>query len=407
MDNSSENRGMKIHQKWLELSLAITLIILNLIIVFLEPVPEAIYSFAPVIILTIVLFVIWVSRWISASDFFYNRLFRTWVVPFIISAIVITLFMDWNTEIVHVYRTLFSALSNGQNPYLEPVIYHQLADGSISYSYFNYPPAEIPIYLLFYILLNQWDYRVLVFVNFIVNVFVALVFAIKTPDLNWDAKLPYVLLLIVTSLYYSACTTFLSLIIASIIMLEEEINSTKTKRIGLIIAISIGLLAKFYILPFVAIYFYSRIIEKHEWSYFIDAVVILFIDLLIIWPFGWFNVVQNTILFNLNLDLRSEITSYYFNPISALFYFLNVKMLYAPFVVILFFIAIITTRHLPLINRIVLVSAFCLLLFPTPEDQFLGSLFGLLVLSKVAELRLSSQSIVNESHSKSHYFNVE
>jgi hypothetical protein len=368
------------------------LIILDLIIIFLEPVPEAVYSFIPVMIFAVVIFVIWISRWISAYDFFYNKSFRLWVVPFIISAILITLFIDWNAEIVHVYRTLFSALSNGQNPYLEPVIYHRLADGSVSYSHFNYPPAEIPIYLLFYTLLNQWNFGVLIFANLIINTFVAFVFSIKTPDLDWDAKLPYMLLLIVTTLYYSVSTVFLSLVIAGILLLDMDINPTKMKRIGLILAISFGLLAKFFMLPFAAIYFLYRIIEKHEWSYFIDAAVVLFIVLLIIWPFGLYNVVQSTILFNLNLDVRSEVTTYYFNPISALFYFLNIKILYAPFVIILFITATIVTRHLPLLNRIVLISAFCLLLFPTPEDQYIGSIFGLLILSKVAELRLSSSS---------------
>ncbi len=352
--------------------------------------------------LTVVLFVIWVSRWISASFFFYNKLFRMWVVPFIIVAIVTTVFMDWDAEIIHVYKTLFSALSNGQNPYSEPVIYHRLPDGSILYSTFNYLPAEIPIYLLFYILLNQWNFCVFIFTNLIINAFTALVFVIKTPDLDWDVKLPYVLLLIVTTLYYSVITIFLSLMIAGIILLEEEINSTKMKRIGLIIAISFGLLAKFFMIPLAVIFFWSRIIENHDWSYFIDIAVILLIVVLIILPFGWINVVQSTILFNMNLDLRAEVTAYFFSPISALFYFLDIKMLYAPFVIILFIIAIIATRNYPLLNRIVLVSAFCLFLFPTPEDQFIGSLFGLLILSKVSEFRLGSSQA-----RKSHYFNME
>ena len=93
------------------------------------------------------------------------------------------MFIDWNSEIVHVYRTLFSALSNGQNPYLEPVIYHRLADSSASYSQFNYPPGEIPIYLLFHTLFNQWNYGVLIFANLMINMFVVLVFTIKTPIL--------------------------------------------------------------------------------------------------------------------------------------------------------------------------------------------------------------------------------
>lgn len=157
--------------------------------------------------------------------------------------------------------------------------------------------------------------------------------------------------------------------IASIILLDMEVNSTIIKRIGLILAIILGLLAKFFIMPFAAIYFWDRIIEKRKWFYFIDATAILSIGLLIIWPFGLFNVIQSTVLFNLDLTARPELTTYFFNPISSLFYFLNVKVLYAPFVIVLFFIAIIATRYFPLLNRFVLVLAFCLLLFLTPEKS--------------------------------------
>ena len=379
------------------MTLAITLIILNLIIIFLEPVPEAVYFLGSVIILPVVLFIIWTSRWISATDFFYNKLFRLWVIPFIISAIVLTVLVDRDAELVHVYRSLFSALSNGQNPYLDPVIYHRLANESVVYSRFNYPPGEIPLYLLVNTLLNEWNYGVLIFANLMLNVVVALVFTKKTPDLDWDAKLPYVFLLIVSNLHNSVSTTFLSVMMTSIILLEVDVNPTNVKRIGLILAISLGLLAKFFMLPFAVIYFWDRIVEKREWSYFIDAAMILSIVMLIIWPFGWFNVVQRTFLFNLDLSVRAEETTYFFNPISALFYFLNIKILYAPFVIILFLTAIIATRHLPLLNRLVLVLTFCLLLFPTPENQFVGSVLGLLILSKVYELRFNSSSIENET----------
>lgn len=159
----------------------------------LKPVHETVYFPGSVIILPVVLFVIWTSRWFSASDFFYNKLFRLWVVPFILSAIGLTVLVDRDAELVHVYRSLFTALSNGQNPYSEPVIYHRLADGSVAYSRFNFPPGEIPIYLLVYNLLNQWNYEVLIYTNLVLNMIVALVFVLKTPDLEWDAKLPYVL----------------------------------------------------------------------------------------------------------------------------------------------------------------------------------------------------------------------
>lgn len=382
----------KYNQKWIELTFAISLIILNSIIYVLKPVSDVVYLLSSVSILPIALFVILMSRWISPTIFFNNNLFRLWVVPIIISAIIMVLFDYWDAELVHVYRSLFTALSNRQNPYLEPVIYHRLVDESVVYSQFNYPPGEIPFYLLAYLLLRQWNYGIIISANLMINGFVALIFYYKIPNLNRRQKLPYVFLLLVTGLHNSVSTIFLSLMMAGTILLDGADNHTLTKRIGLILAISLGLLAKFFMIPFAAVYFWHRIVEKRQYSYFIDAAMILLIVSLVFLPFGWFNVVKSTIFFNMNLDVRAEVTTFSFNLLSFLCCFLNIRILYAPIAVILFFITIHITRHLSLLNRIVFVSTCCLLLFPTPENQFFGSIFGLLVLSKVSELRKSSLS---------------
>ena len=47
-----------------------------------------------------------------------------------------------------------------------------------------------------------------------------------------------------------------------------------------------------------------------------------------------------------------------------------------------------TYRSLEILERITIILALSLLIFPTPEDQYLGSLLSVLFLSKVKKFRL-------------------
>ena len=58
--------------------------------------------------------------------------------------------------------------------------------------------------------------------------------------------------------------------------------------------------------------------------------------------------------------------------------------------------ALINTRRKDLLEQMVIIGAISMLLFPTPEDQFIGSLVGLLLIAKIDKLGLKPLQKPNE-----------
>ncbi|OLS26395.1 MAG: hypothetical protein HeimC3_09450 [Candidatus Heimdallarchaeota archaeon LC_3] len=385
----------KFQQKWYEFLLVIILIILDFFIIFLEPVPEAVYSFNNLIIFSEVLLIIWVSRWIRPDTFFYNRIFQLWVVPFIVISFLVLFLIDLDAELVHVYQSLFDALENGINPYTEPVIFHRLVDGSEIFSYFNYPPGEIPLYFTFYLIFNIWNYGILILANLFLNFIVIIIFFIKTRELGRKTQLLIIPLLLLINLEFSVSTIYLLIILAGFLILNSENPLTYKNRFFLIVIFFLGLTAKFFMIPFVILYFWDKLIEKREISYIIDLLIISTLVVIVFIPFNLISLIKHTFLFNLNLDVRGEVTTYYFNFLSGFFFIFDLVILYPLFVIFFLFLIIIATKKMHLLKRITIVSAFCLLIFPTPEYQYIGSIFGLLILSKLVELRDQKREGIN------------
>ena len=341
-----------------------------------------------IVLLTIILFVFLLSRWVNAEDFFFNKLIPLWTVPFILIAIYSLLNSDWNQELTYTYQTLFGALNNGLNPYVNNVIYHRLADGSVVYSTFNYLPGEIYPYYIAYLVFGTWNFGVMLLVNLFINLIISYIFIYQIPDVSISTKILYSLLLILTSATHSASLVFLLIMSSGLILLERKDDFSYKYRIILILLMGLGTVAKFFMLPFIFVYFWLNIIEKKYWSYIFDLAGTSIVFLLFTIPFGIWNVLYDAVFFNLNLTARAQVTTYYFNILSGLCYFTNTKFLYGPLVIVLFLGSVILTKKISFQKRILYISLICLLLFPTPEDQFLGCIFGLLLLSKLYDLRI-------------------
>ncbi|MHA2371087.1 MAG: hypothetical protein ACXADX_19900, partial [Candidatus Hodarchaeales archaeon] len=56
-----------------------------------------------------------------------------------------------NAEVIFVYSDVFTALSNGNNPYKGNHIYHRVDGSDVVYGNFNYPPLEIVLYYIAYL----------------------------------------------------------------------------------------------------------------------------------------------------------------------------------------------------------------------------------------------------------------
>ena len=136
-------------------------------------------------------------------------------------------------------------------------------------------------------------------------------------------------------------------------------------------------------IPFVGVYFWYKIIDCKDRKYIVDALLTFIFTIIALTPFGIMAVIENTVIFNLNLDTRQEFTTYYPNILSFIFYYFNIKLFYTIAAIILLFFSLIITRKLEILERITIILALSLLIFPTPEDQYLGSLLSVLFLSKV------------------------
>ncbi len=369
------------------------LFILLLILIF-KPIENAQYDIIPVFVYLVVFFVLWSQKYLSSEDFFESIWVLLGFISMIIAAIFFLITLNTDAELVHVYQSLFDAFKNGNNPYKDSVIYHITGDGSISYQQFNYPPGEIIVYWLGYLILQKWNYGVIIAINLIINAIVAFLFVKSSPHLENRKKAVFVLFLLLMNVHNSASTTlFITMAIGFILRANME---EKHRRIILVILMGFGSLTKFFILVLIAVYFWYKIIEQRDWSYFIDAGGVWLIILVSCVPFGLLNVWNSTIAFNLELSGREEVTTYYPNLVSAIFYILKLKVIYPFVVIILFALALINTRNKDLLERMVIISAISMLLFPTPEDQFIGSLVGLLLIAKINKLGLKPLQKPNE-----------
>lgn len=368
-------------------------ILFELLILYFKPINNAVYSSLSLVVLISVIWVYWAVRHITVDNFFKSNYTQIWLLFLVVRAVGMLIFLDWDAELVHVYESLFDTMESGNNPYKDPTIYHRLIDGSVIYGYFNYPPGEIIFYWITYKIFNDWNYGLIIITNLTINIIILIVLAYKTQDISWRAKLPYFLTLLVINLHNSASTIFLSIIMAALIILNNPPKPSKLQRLLLIVSFAFGLISKFYMIPFVGVYFWYKIIDCKNREYIIDALLTITFTIIALVPFGIMAVFDNTVIFNLNLDTRQEFTTYYPNILSFVFYYFNIKLFYSISAIILLLFSLIITRKMEILERITIILALSLLVFPTPEDQYLGSLIGILFLSKVKQFRLINDPI--------------
>ncbi|MCH8906733.1 MAG: hypothetical protein IH840_06560 [Candidatus Heimdallarchaeota archaeon] len=381
-----EDKDLKrnVSQKWVEMAILIILICFAIFVLFAKPIPGAVYSPLGILVLLTVAWVYYNLMYLSGHDFLRNNYLRIWFLFLFLCQIIHLSVISWNTELVLVYQTLFDALDNGLNPYQEAVIYHRLPDGSGVLVPFNYPPGEILVYWIPYQIFGHWNYGLILLINFVIQLTAILIIQKQTPEIGLKQKLPFFVLLTILNLNHSASTIFLTMTLAGLLLLDQQaLDKSYKRRILLILIFTIGLLSKFYMIPLVAVYYWHNVIDQRQLKYLVDAVVNLFLVVILLIPFGIVAVFESTILFNLDLDLRQESTSYYPNLLSIMIYLLKLKSLYLIIVVGTMFGSLMVTRRMELLKRITLILCLSLLIFPTPEDQFFGSLIAFLFLTKV------------------------
>ncbi|KXA88822.1 hypothetical protein AKJ57_06270 [candidate division MSBL1 archaeon SCGC-AAA259A05] len=319
------------------------------------------------------------------SSFFFSRKFLLLLVIAVPFLLVPVLTANPDYEAVHTYRSLFDTLDQGKNPYTCDNIYHRV-DNEVVYGNFNYPPLEIPFYWLANLFLGSWNVWYMILMNFLVRFLICFLFMKTTPDLRHIQRLPFYLIFLLWGSEYPLTMTFLIVALLMYFLVKKtsvEKKGTPIRYVPFLFVL--GLLTKFFMIPifFAFYYFYFFDLGKRKKTV-VHLALIALVGALLLLPFGIFNVLDSTALFNLNLSQRGAYTTFYPNVVSIFFDWMGSWLIYAFFGVGAFFSSLYFFDD-SLLKKIVYACMVFMIFMPTPEPQFLPILFYIVVVSKYSE----------------------
>ncbi len=343
---------------------------------------------------TAVLLVVWLG-WAALGA----GLLRRWVlVAFAAVGVVWSAFraagIDADAEIVRTYRSLFAALDRGLNPYTCDCIVHLVEHEAVRFGAFNYPPAEIWPYRLVEQLPGTAGVGLLTGTWLALNVaaFAVLAVAVRR-SLGWRI-LAFFPFLVLWELQTNVATTMV--VVAGIVAVElaERREPRVWHRPVLWLLMGVGLLTKFVIVPLYGVWWLSRVRARMDRQVVtsrgtavtsalrgsaLDLVAPLAIAVALGLPFGIQNVLRETVLFNLRLADRDELTTFYPNVLSGTLEWVGISWLYPVLAVAAVAVSMVTALRMGPTASMFIVTIVFLLVSPTPEPQYTPVVLTLLV----------------------------
>ena len=302
-------------------------------------------------------------------------------------------------EVVRAYESLFAALSQGRNPYTCECIVHTTPSGE-RLGNFNYPPVEIWPYQAAQWLAGHWDVALLATAVLLCNaVAFALLFSATPRGLRLSilAFFPFLVL------WELRTTIGMTMVIAAAIvavLLVSARHERRWHRPALWVLFGVGLLTKFAMIPLFAVCWWSTTARRLHAApaplaararelrgAAADLLVPVGIALVLCLPFGVTSVVRSTLLFNLGLDERAELATFYPNVVSGLLSWGRLEWLYPTLAVTMVLIAVLVAPRFRMLTAMLLATTVFLLASPTPEPQYLP-LVLLLFLGALVEREL-------------------
>jgi len=290
--------------------------------------------------------------------------------------------IDPGAEIVDVYRSVFEALDSGRNPYTCGTIFHRDEHGLPVYGDFNYPPAEIGPYYLAYRILGHWDSGVLTGVMLALNAACCLILLATFPGLPAWSLAAFFPLFLMGEIKTNPSMTFLVTAILLWLMVRQRARPARFRPVLIAAVFGIGLMTKFLIMPIMAAYYWHRFDRRRPASLGPIAAagaVALAASVLVMAPFGVTAVLRNTIVFNVNLDKRAALTTFYPNVLSGPLNVLGLQGIYPFVAAAAVAAAVLAAPRLRPVPAMLTACAVFLLAAPTPEPQYLPILVYLAV----------------------------
>ncbi|MFQ5977946.1 MAG: hypothetical protein ACE5OZ_07455 [Candidatus Heimdallarchaeota archaeon] len=347
----------------------------------LKPIPNAVYNEALAEVF-FYLFIIYLAFRLLYPDEVFTIRFATVGLLFSSYAIFFGLsLVSDNAEVVLVYADVFKALENGNNPYQGNHIYHRIEGGEAVYGNFNYLPLEIIPYYAAYSLAGTWNATILVATNLFLNALACCILWSIFSEIDWTRKTP---LLAIVLLFHINYTSGLTLIFISLFLALQGANDSPEPRFVISLVMGLGFLTKFFF-GIVAIFYVWNLAMKGQFKKLVlEFGLGVAIALVCILPFGLENVISATIFFQSELETRDELTSYFPNVLSGFAYALQVKAIYPIAAFLLFFTFLLVKRETKA-SRFFLGAVLAIFLLPTPEPQFLSSVFVIMLWAKQIE----------------------
>ncbi len=298
-------------------------------------------------------------------------------------------------EITKTYESVFKDLEEGRNPYLNGRIYHRNGNGQIVYQNFNYPPLELYPYWLFYRLFHVWDLQSLSLFLMFIQLLAAIILVLTFRRSGHRYLLAFLPVLVFSEITTNPAMNMLLVSIFMALLYRQEKKPSTANRLLLAIVIGLGLSAKFFFIPLAATYYYWQLKLRDLKSWLQvggQALLSLAVSWLLMLPFGPLNVINSTIFYNLNLGERNTYTAFYPNILSSFFYLIGQPRFYGLVAVLILFLVILFSSKLSLYTAFVLSGMTFLLVAPTPEPQYFGTLLLLALASKI--IKISTQPAV-------------
>jgi hypothetical protein len=293
------------------------------------------------------------------------------------------------SEVIQTYRTVFDALESGKNPYTAGTIFHVIESSGPVFGNFNYPPLEIYPYYLAYRIAGTWNLTVLTVTMLVIQALCCLALVSMFPGIPPVRLVPFLPLILLGEVKTTVAVTLL-LTALVLLLIKRDAEAPRASH-GYVIAIlfGLGLTAKFLIIPLMAAYYWHHFDGKDLRSLVgiaVDVGVAVATAVFVMAPFGVVNVLKNTVLFNLVLEDRAALTTFYPNVLSGPLAWLGLQSVYPIVATAFLALAVLAAPRLGLFTAMLTSACVFLVVAPTPEPQFVPVLFFLVVVAQCMAL---------------------
>jgi len=394
--------GVGVHLAWGALFAGVAV---SLVMLVFRPVPGGRhYEYA--VLLSAALTVIALLHAARPATFFRKEVLVFLLLSGLVLGAVNLSVLKTDSEIIRTYQTVFDALESGRNPYTSGTIFHDIENAGPVLGNFNYPPLEIYPYYLAYGVAGTWNLAVLTAAMVVIQALCGLALLLMFPRVPPVRFIPFLPLILLGEVKTTAAMTLLvTVLILSV--LKRDVGAPRTSRRYLIaVLFGFGLTAKFLIIPLMAAYYWHHFDFRDLRSLAriaVDSGIALATAVLVMAPFGVVDVLKNTVLFNLVLEDRAALTTFYPNVLSGPFAWLGLKSAYPSVAVAVLALAILAAPKLRLATAMLTSAIVFLLVAPTPEPQFIPTLVFIVVVAQFTALEgrgLESGGEAGNNHDK-------